>query len=820
MRQSLKLFTLIAFWAILIPLTGISQFSITGKVSDSQTGEGLPGAHIQIEYTDYSTYSKPDGTYVLRNIPGASYFVKVSFIGYSERIENVNLTGDLKLDFPLSYTAIMSDEVIVEATRAYDKSPTVFSTVSKELIRDNNTGQDLPYILQLTPSVVTSSDAGAGVGYTGLRIRGSDLTRINVTMNGVPVNDAESHSVYFVDLPDLASSIDNIQIQRGVGTSTNGAASFGGSINIQTSSLNPDPYGEISSVAGSFNTFKNSARFGSGLISNKWAFDGRLSSVTSDGYIDRGWSELNSYYLSGGYYGDKTIVKAITTSGKEKTYQAWNGVPKVRLENDLEGMQRYGDHWLYTPEETEHMIQSDSRTFNLATYENETDNYKQDYYQLHIAHQLNNDISLSSAMFYTKGKGYYETFKYWESYSDYGFEDAIIGGDTVTDTDLIRQKWLDNDFYGFTAALNLNKNKVKATFGGGWNQYSGDHYGYIIWAEHSSNSFINTPWYENTGKKTDFNVYGKINYQAGSSLNIYADLQFRGIEYSINGIHDDLRDLTQTHTFSFFNPKAGVYYELDNNSSLFASVAVANREPNRGVYRDADPGQEISHENLIDYEAGYRYSNKSVRLDANLYYMDYANQLVLTGQINNVGDAILVNVPESYRAGVEISGGIRFSEKFSWEFNGTLSRNKINNFVAYADDWDNWGEQISEDLGTTDISFSPEIVGGSSVTWKSFNNFKTVLTSHYVGRQYIDNTSSVERSLDPYFVNNLKFYYTIKTSSIKEIGFMLSLNNIAGVEYETNAWVYRYYYDNVEYVMDGYFPQAKFHLMGGVTLKF
>ncbi len=518
----------------------------------------------------------------------------------------------------------MSDEVIVQSTRVQEKSPSTYSTIENTEIVRQNTGQDLPFILQITPSVVTTSDAGAGVGYTGIRIRGTDITRINVTMNGVPVNDAESHDVFFVDLPDLASSVDNIQIQRGVGTSSNGAAAFGASINIQTTSLNPDPYAELNSAAGSFSTFKNTLRFGSGLVNGKWAFDGRLSAIQSDGYIDRGWSNLKSFYVSGGYFGEKTILKAIVTSGWEQTYQAWNGTPKDSLSTNR----------TYNP--SGEMYDNDGNI--IGYYDNETDNYRQDYYQLHFVQELNKNLNLSSALFYTKGKGYYESYKNKDSYSDYGFDDVIIGGDTITKTNLINQKWLDNDFYGLNLALNYTHNKINATIGGGWNQYQGDHYGYIIWAEHSSNSFIDKPWYENTGKKTDYNVYAKANYQLTKLLNLYADLQLRNIDYSIEGTHDDLRDLTQDHTFTFFNPKGGLFFTIDKRNSLYASVAIAHREPNRSAYRDADPGQTISAERLIDFESGYKYQSKNISLEANYYYMKYRDQLVLTGKINNVGD--------------------------------------------------------------------------------------------------------------------------------------------------------------------------------------
>ena len=782
-----------------------AQFSITGRITDVETGKPLPGANIVVQNSKFSTSSSIDGKYEIYGAKPGSYRFKVTFIGYKTLVQEVEINNDVVMDFEMEYNPLMSDEVIVQATRVQEKSPSTYTSLDYEEIAEQNTGQDLPYILQITPSVVTSSDAGAGVGYTGIRIRGTDITRINVTMNGVPVNDPESQDVFFVDMPDLASSIDNVQIQRGVGTSTNGAAAFGASINIQTTTLNPDPYAEINSAAGSFNTFKNTFRFGSGLVNGKWSFDGRLSAIQSDGYIDRGWSDLKSYYLSGGYYGKNTILKAIITSGWEQTYQAWNGTPKDSLATNR----------TYNPSGEMYDVSGNITGY----YQNETDNYQQDYYQLHFAQQLNKNVNLTSALFYTKGKGYYESYKNNASYADYGFEDVIIGEDTITNTNLINQKWLDNNFYGVNLALNYSRHKINASLGGGWNKYDGDHYGYIIWAEHSSNSFIDLPWYENTGLKTDYNLFAKAGYQMNKLLNIYGDMQVRGIVYTIDGTHDDLRDLTQQHTFTFFNPKGGVFLTLNKSNSLYASVAVANREPNRSAYRDADPGQKIIPERLLDYELGYKYQNKQVTLEINYYYMKYKDQLVITGKINNVGDPILVNVPKSYRTGIEICGGIQILTQLRWDMNLTLSRNKINDFVGYTDNWDTYPEQKVDTLGITDISFSPDIIGGSNLSWEPLKSFKVILQSKYVGRQYIDNTSTKSRSLDPYFINDLKFYYTIKTGFLRQIDLMLSLNNIFNTEYESNAWVYRYYTGNQEYEMNGYFPQAKFNVMGGVSLR-
>jgi iron complex outermembrane receptor protein len=787
-----------------LPLIAFGQITFSGQVIDKQTGESLPGAHILIAESELSATTDKQGNFMMQLKSGQYNFI-VSYIGYKKAITRLSVLKNLKHTFELTPDVYMKEEVIIRATRAQKKSPTTYSELSRKQIQVNNLGKDLPYLLELTPSVVTTSDAGGGIGYTGIRIRGTDISRINVTMNGVPVNDAESHSVFFVDLPDLASSVDNIQIQRGVGTSTNGAAAFGASINIQTNKLNTDPYAEISSAAGSFNTFKNTVRFGSGLIANHWAFDGRYSIVSSDGYIDRGWSDLNSFYLSGGYYGKKSIVKAIVTSGKEKTYQAWYGIPKDSLATNR----------TYNPSGA---MENEEGNI-IGYYDNQIDNYKQDYYQLHFAHQINPTMNFTFAGFYTRGYGFYESYKNDRSYEEYGLSDVITGNDTITSTNLIQQKWLDNHFYGGNFAFNVERSKLQGTFGVSYTIYDGDHYGYIIWADHAG-SFINDPWYKNNGLKKDLSIFEKINYQFNEQFNLFVDFQFRSINYKIEGIHDNLKDLTQSHNYTFFNPKGGVHFTLNEHNSAYASVAVANREPNRSVFRDADEGQEIKPETLTDYEAGYKFTTSKLSLEGVLYYMHYKDQLVLTGQINNVGEAILVNVDKSYRMGIEIIAGIKFSKKVSWDINGTFSQNKITDFNSYTDNWDTWPEQNVENLGTTDISFSPNIIAGSSLKYAAFKSFEAVLHSQYVGRQYIDNRSNINRSLDPYFVNNLKFIYSIQPAFLKQIDFILSLNNFLNEEYETNAWVYRYYFDNEEYEMNGYFPQAKFNFMAGINFSF
>lgn len=778
---------IIALLLIIQPLLLFPQYSIKGKITNKEWNKPLAGAHIILDNSYLTSVSDANGAYLIDNLKPGFYKIRASFIGYKTQTISIEIQNDLTIDFELEMNLVMSDEVIIVATRVADKTPTTYSHLDKKEISKNNLGQDIPYLLETIPSTVITSDAGTGVGYSGLRIRGSDMTRINVTLNGIPLNDPESHGVFWVNLPDFASSIDHIQVQRGVGTSTNGAAAFGASINIQTLNLNQNAFGEVNSTIGSFNTFKNNLIFGSGLIDGKFTFDGRVSKITSDGFIDRAFSNLKSFFVSGGYYGKNTILKLNIFSGKEKTYQAWSGVPKEML--------------------------ATNRTFNPYTYENETDNYQQDHYQLLFSQQLDLNFLFNIALHYTHGEGFYEQYKENRDLSDYQIEGNL-------ETDLIQQKWLDNDFYGVTYSLKYEDKQMNAIIGGAWNKYKGDHFGEVIWVQKASEIDFKHRWYENTGDKTDFNIFSKVNYALDDNFNLYADFQYRRIAYDIDGIHDDLRDISQSHDFNFINPKAGIYITLNNNSSAYLSYAIANREPSRSDYRDSDANHSPKSEQLRDLELGYSFISQNAKIEANIYYMDYKNQLVLTGEINNVGAAILTNADDSYRAGLEISAGIKLCSKVSWNFNFTFSENKIKNFVSFVDNWSPPYTQLTENLGSSNISFSPTTIISSSFNFQASNNFNISFVSKYVSRQYIDNTSNIERSLDPYFINNLTMEYSFKTNLFKALIARLRINNIFDHKYESNAWVYRYFYAGEEYVMDGYFPQAGINFLMGLSIKF
>ncbi|PKP19665.1 MAG: TonB-dependent receptor [Bacteroidetes bacterium HGW-Bacteroidetes-21] len=638
----MKKFFLFLFVSVFY-LNAQSQCIISGKITDPG-GNPVVSANVLLENTFQGTFSNKDGNYIIKNVKKGTYSIRISFIGYQTFVKEISVVNNLVSDFTIQPAVILSDEVTIQASSVSAKTPIAFSSVNAEQIKNNNLGQDMTYMISMTPSVVVSSDAGTGVGYTGISIRGTDVKRTNVTVNGIPLNDAESHGVFWVNMPDFASSVQNIQIQRGVGTSTNGAGVFGATINMQTNALHALPYAEVMSSAGSFNTFKNTVSVGTGLINNRFTFDARMSKINSDGFVDRAFSDLKSIYLSGGYYSEGSALKLIIFSGKEITYQAWNGVPKVRLENDTAGMRRYADHWLYTQEEYQQMLESNNRTYNYYTYKNEVDNYQQDHYQLHYSKEFTKNLYLNSAIHYTYGRGYFEGYKTDKEFEKFGLAPYILGNDTVFSSDFVTQKWLDNDFYGGNISLRFVKSKLDIVGGGSITKYEGRHYGDIIWAKLVTFTSDESRWYQATGDKMDASFFLKVNYQLNGVVNIYGDLQYRDIEYTITGKDDDLREISQQHHFGFFNPKAGVTYTPTENQRAFLSVAIAHREPSRSDYTDADQDKTPKPEKLTDYEAGYDISFNSWRAGVNLFNMIYKDQLIMTGQINNVGAPVMANV--------------------------------------------------------------------------------------------------------------------------------------------------------------------------------
>lgn len=790
MKNQLRLIVL----SVLLPFAAFSQYSIFGSIQDSLKNS-IVGARITISGTYVGTLSNPDGSYKLSGLTNGIYNVVADKLGYETLKQTITISGfDVKMDFQLQKTAVSLDEITIEGSRVSQNSPFVHIDIDKKEIESSNLGQDMAFLLQLTPSIVSTSDAGGGVGYTGFRIRGSDATRINVTVNGIPINDAESHGVYWVNMPDFASSTESIQIQRGVGSSTNGTAAFGASVNLKTDLVSKKAYGEVSSSYGSFNTNKNTLKLGTGLLNKHWALDGRLSSITSDGYIDRASSDLSSYYLSGGYYGKKTVVKAITFAGKEKTYQSWYGVDESK-------------------------VNGPGRTDNYYTYDNEVDNYNQDHYQLHLSHQFNSSLSLTTAGHYTYGRGYYEQFRNQDGFADYGLDSVFIGNDTIASSDFIRRRWLDNHFYGGVFNVKYQTKNMNLIVGGGLNQYVGDHFGEIIWAQYSSNSNIRDKYYDNRGTKTDANLYAKVDYTLSKKLALFVDLQVRNVNYKVSGIDNDLRNLNVDTAFVFFNPKIGVNYQINDKYRTYASLSVGNREPVRSDFIDNPKNNQPSHETLFDYEAGIEAKFKKVFVQGNFYFMDYTNQLVLTGAINDVGSAIRVNTPNSYRAGVELVAGVKIHKKLDWTFNATVAQNKISKFTEIIKD-DLTKVVVKNVFEDTDISFSPSLIAASVLTFKPVKGLAMTLRTKYVGDQFLDNTGSDSRKLKAYTTTDLGVSYSLKLSKFKEIQFNALINNLFNEMYSSNGYTWVYLYDGDQSEGNGLYPQAGTNFLAGVTLKF
>ena len=805
---------------MLLSFGAFAQFSISGFVRDGNN-RALENATVQVKDSRRFAVTDEFGHFKIDQLQAGDYLLLIKFLGYEDLEEQVTVSANVQLNLTLAESPTLTDEVVVTATRATDKMPTTYSQINKQAIQKQNFGQDLPFLLNWTPSVVTTSDAGAGIGYTGIRIRGSDGTRVNVTINGIPYNDSESLGTFWVDIPDIASSSQSVQIQRGAGTSTNGAGAFGAAINLQTNTRNDLPYAELLTAAGSFGTFRNTISAGTGLLNDRWVIDGRISKIISDGFIDRATSDLQSYYFSAGFYTDKTIIKAITFGGKERTYQAWYGVPESRLNNDVEAMLLTASNEGWNEAQTDNLLNSDNRTFNPYTYKNQVDDYQQDHYQLHFSQRLKDELTFNTALHYTPGNGYYEEFRYDDDIANYGLPDVDTGNEIITSTDLIRRRWLDNDFYGITYSLNYEKEKVNAVLGGAWNRYVGDHFGEILWSAVTIAPY-EYEYYFNDGDKRDFNIFLKTNYQISERINAFVDLQYRKIKYKTAGIENKQNTIDVDVNYDFFNPKAGLTYTLSDPQNIYLSYSVANKEPVRDDFTD-NPGNTPKHETLHDIEAGFRSVSEKLTFSTNFYFMNYKNQLVLTGALNDVGASIRTNVDKSYRMGIETELLVKLSEKLSWNVNLTLSENKIKEFTEilydYGPDWDEYNV-VENTYNDTDISFSPRVIGGSGLSYAPFSGAEITLLTKYVGKQYLDNTTNNARSIDSYLVNDIRLGYTIHPSFAKAITFSFLINNILNEEFESNGYTWGYLGGGDAYRENYYYPQAGTNFMGMLTLKF
>ena len=687
------------------------------------------------------------------------------------------------------------DEVIVKGIRAKFSSPISYSNIYKEKLKNKNLGQDLPILLNFLPSVVTTSDAGAGIGYTGIRVRGVSPQSTNITINGIPFNDPESMGTFWVNLPDFTSSVQSLQLQRGIGTSTNGSGAFGASINILTDNISQTPYAEISSSFGSFNTRKNTIKFSTGKINDVFEFSGRFSKIDSDGYVDRAFSDLKSYFIQGTYLKGSTLIKAISFAGHEKTYQSWYGLTMDQLK--------------------------ENRRQNPYTYENEIDNYKQDHYQLHWNEKINNFWSFNLGLNYTYGRGYFEQYREDDNIDTYGgivSSDTNLNGEKTDTTDLIRRRWLDNDFYVFNSSLNFVKNKIDLTISSSYSSYVGDHFGEVIWARtFSSNGKIRDRYYEGLGEKKDLSFFTKLLYSIDEKIEFYSDLQYRNVKYNTSGTTSDLVNMVIDKSYGFFNPKIGLSYKLNPNSLLYVSYARANREPNRTDY-ESNP--DIQPERLNDIEFGWRLRNKNMSLNLNSYFMLYDEQLILTGEIDDVGNPKRTNSGSSYRIGLEIENRINISELFSFETNLTLSSNKNKNIFSMVDG-------ALYNYGKTNISFSPSFVGSNAIIYQPSEKISLSLLSKYVGKQYMGNTDQPNSILESYFVNDININYLLEPEKIfQSISINFLINNILNKEYISNG--YYYTYDDTWSVpgqiktLDGagYYPQATRNFLAGLVFEF
>lgn len=771
-----------------------AQQIIKGIVLDKKTSLPIEGVSITNGFGGTVSGINGEFSFKLKNAYGGT-LLKFSASGY-EDIDSLLANSNKEILIYLKSVSFLLQPVEVNALRAPEKAPFAIKNISKAYIEKNNAGQDLPFLLNQTPSVVINSDAGTGIGYTGIRIRGTDATRINVTINGIPYNDAESQGTYFVDLPDVVSSVSSIQVQRGVGTSSNGAGAFGASINLSTNEYNDKTYIELNNSYGSFNSWKNTIKFGSGLIAKHFTFDGRLSSITSDGYIDRAGSSLRSGYISTGYWSKKTSIRFNAILGKEKTYQAWYGVPESMLKTN--------------------------RTYNMAgtdrpgePYDKQTDNYWQNHYQLFWNQQLNNKWSSNLTLFYTKGYGYYEEYKGDASLSNYGLQPIIDGNNTIFKTDLIRRLWLNNDFFGQTFSLQHKGEKQQLTIGGGWSRYLGNHYGEVIWSKAQPSLFAE--YYRHNADKSDANLYIKHQTYINKFLQLYADAQYRYVGFHINGFKDNPTIIIDAQ-YHFINPKVGLTY-TNKDWSGFLSYAMANKEPNRDDF-EAGKTQQPQREQLHDLELNIKKRNilKNFDVASTFYLMYYKDQLILTGKINDVGAYTRTNIPNSYRVGAELEASYA-SRIWNAYYSISLSRNKIVDFTEYVDDYDNGGQK-EINHGKTDISFSPSIIQNITLNILPIKNFEISWMGKHVGKQFLDNTSSPDRMLNGFVINDLRVAYILKNKIIKEIKFAVRVNNLFNVKYEPNGYTFSYI-NNGKYTYENYYyPMAGTNWLASLNIRF
>lgn len=777
-----------------------AQVGLHGTVHD--TG-GRPVAFAAITLGDpgLGLVADADGAFRATGLFPGPLRVRVAAMGFTPLDTALNLAdGQNSVRFVLRQWVRELAAAEVTALRAGERAPFARTVVSAEDIQRINTGVDLPYLLDMQPSVVSTSDGGTGIGYTAMRIRGSDATRTNITLNGVPFNDAESQGAFLVNLPDLAASAEDIEVQRGVGTSTNGPGAFGATVNLRTTAVKKDPWGLVSAGAGSFNTQRFAASAGTGLINERFSLDMRLSSITSDGFIDRATADLKSYFVQGAWIGNTRSLRFITFRGKETTYQAWDGVPREVLDTN--------------------------RTYNSFTYNNQVDDYDQTHYQLHLDQKIGSSTTVNLTLFRVLGAGYYEQWRPNDKLTTYGIASpVVINGDTLKRTDIIRRRWLRNTLTGANLSADIKLGRHALVVGGSYSDYTGDHFGEVIWARYAGNLDIRDRYYDNNAHKTDANGFAKLTYAAGAHVDLYGDAQVRHVGYTFLGVNNDLRDITQRLEWTFLNPKAGVLWRLAPGSRAHASFAVANREPNRKDLTEGTPAEWPRPERLLDYELGYEHRTGRWNGAVNLFYMDYQDQLVLTGELGDTGAALRTNAPKSHRAGVELMGAVQLARPLVWKANATFSRNRIGPFTAYVEDWDQGG-QVAIPTEAGDLAYSPAVIAASEIdlrVWQRQGRGQAhlALVTKYVGSQYLDNTTDAARMLDAYVVNDLRLNVAlVGLKGTKSVDLNITVRNILSELYESNGWVYSYINEGRRQDQVNLFPQAPINMLGGVSVRF
>ncbi len=802
-------------------MTITAQSHYYGKVID-QDSQAVVGAYVSLDRL--MAVTDDQGHFSLTSIEAGPYELKIHGIGYDSLSRKISLDESQYLGaFVIREKIYAFAPIEISGSWIASDQPFTFANLGRQEIENRNVGQDVPFILRAMPSTVVTSDAGTGIGYTGIRIRGSDPSRINVTIDGIPVNDAESQGVFWVDLPDLAGSAEEIQVQRGVGTSTQGAGAFGGTINVKSQRFRSKAHAILDATLGSFGTKKSSLRFGSGLISDRFTVEGRVSKITSDGYIDRGAADLTSLYLAGTYLDDKQSLKVKLIDGRERTYQAWNGVPAQYIDDPV--LRTYN---------------SAGKRADGSFHPDEVDDYKQTHLHTIYNREFGRSVVGQLGLHYTHGEGFFEQYRVEDPLQDYQLADVIVEDAVISSSDLIRRRWLDNDFYGFVFSLSSEqqgRGPVDWSLGGGYNTYLGRHFGEVTWARTFGSAEQGHEYYRNDAKKQDANVYGQVEYRFSPATQIFTDLQWRYVDYRFEGFDQNLEIADQQVDMLFFNPKVGLVI-FDQQKQWYYSLGIAHREPNRDDYVQSSPSSRPRPEVLFDHEAGVRWQAHRFDGSANLYYMRYRDQLILTGEINDVGEYIRTNVKDSYRAGLELEAAAHLHEKLDVTANATISDNRIDEFEEGIDDWDS-GWQVLTTHVRTPIAFSPSTILQASARYRWLKGRKSKLESEwlqkYIGKQYLDNTGSDHSRLDPYHLSDLQIRYHVTPSWCREVLLGLSLQNVFDLDIVSNGWIYRFKSEGYDprsddaharkehgnlYNLTGYYPQAGRNILVNLKIGF